>query len=55
MLRLATHCRRGVQPLERVRGVETGACPHCAIRDDAAMNLEAICVLGAQFTAQSTC
>ena len=34
--------RRGVLPLERVRGVETGGCPHSAIRDDASMNLEAI-------------
>ena len=43
--------RRGVLPLERVRGVETGGCPHSAIRDDASMNLEAICALDAQFTA----
>jgi urease accessory protein len=34
--------RQGVLPLERVRGVETGGCPHAAIRDDASMNLEAI-------------
>ena len=34
--------RRGVLPLERVRGVETGACPHSAIRDDVSMNLEAL-------------
>ncbi|MFZ4850824.1 MAG: urease accessory protein UreG [Caldilinea sp.] len=34
--------RRGVLPLERVRGVETGGCPHSAIRDDASMNLEAV-------------
>ncbi|MBW7881406.1 MAG: urease accessory protein UreG [Caldilineaceae bacterium] len=34
--------RRGVLPGERVRGVETGGCPHSAIRDDASMNLEAI-------------
>lgn len=27
---------------ERVRGVETGGCPHAAIREDASMNLEAI-------------
>ena len=43
--------RRGVLPLERVRGVETGGCPHSAIRDDASMNLEAIGALEAQFTA----
>jgi urease accessory protein len=34
--------RQGVLPPERVRGVETGGCPHAAIRDDASMNLEAI-------------
>ncbi|ABX05089.1 MAG TPA: urease accessory protein UreG [Herpetosiphon sp.] len=34
--------RQGVLPAERVRGVETGGCPHSAIRDDASMNLEAI-------------
>lgn len=34
--------RQGTLPLERVRGVETGGCPHSAIREDASMNLEAI-------------
>lgn len=34
--------RQGVLPGERIRGVETGGCPHSAIRDDASMNLEAI-------------
>ena len=34
--------RQGVLPSERIRGVETGGCPHSAIRDDASMNLEAI-------------
>jgi urease accessory protein len=34
--------RQGVLPAERVRGVETGACPHAAIREDASMNLQAI-------------
>jgi len=34
--------RQGILPLERVRGVETGGCPHAAIREDASMNLEAI-------------
>ena len=43
--------RRGVLPLERVRGVETGGCPHSAIRDDASMNLEAIRELEALFPA----
>jgi urease accessory protein len=37
--------RQGVLPAERVRGVETGACPHSAIREDASMNLQAIAEL----------
>lgn len=37
--------RQGTLPVERVRGVETGACPHAAIREDASMNLEAIAEL----------
>jgi urease accessory protein len=34
--------RQGTLTAERVRGVETGGCPHAAIREDASMNLEAI-------------
>jgi urease accessory protein len=34
--------RQGILPPERVTGVETGGCPHSAIREDASMNLEAI-------------
>ena len=34
--------RQGTLPPERVLGVETGGCPHAAIREDASMNLEAI-------------
>jgi urease accessory protein len=34
--------RRGALPSERVVGVETGGCPHTAIREDASVNLEAI-------------
>jgi urease accessory protein len=37
--------RQGTLPAERVRGVETGACPHAAIREDASMNLQAIAEL----------
>jgi urease accessory protein len=37
--------RQGVLPSERIRGVETGACPHAAIREDASMNLQAIAEL----------
>jgi len=34
--------RQGTLPMDRIRGVETGGCPHAAIREDASMNLEAI-------------
>jgi urease accessory protein len=34
--------RQGTLPPDRVQGVETGGCPHSAIREDASMNLEAI-------------
>lgn len=37
--------RQGTLPIERIRGVETGACPHSAIREDASMNLQAIAEL----------
>ncbi|SFC04761.1 urease accessory protein UreG [Tropicimonas isoalkanivorans] len=41
--------RAQVLPLERVRGVETGGCPHTAIREDASINLAAIDALVADF------
>ena len=34
--------RQGSLDAQRIRGVETGGCPHAAIREDASMNLEAI-------------
>jgi urease accessory protein len=34
--------RNGVLPAERVRAVETGCCPHTAIRDDISANLDAV-------------
>jgi urease accessory protein len=34
--------RQGSLDAERIRGVETGGCPHAAIREDASMNVEAI-------------
>ncbi len=37
--------RQGTLPAEHIRGVETGACPHSAIREDASMNLQAIAEL----------
>jgi urease accessory protein len=34
--------KSGALPAERIRGVETGGCPHTAIREDASINLAAI-------------
>lgn len=34
--------KNSVMPKERIIGVETGGCPHTAIREDASMNLEAV-------------
>jgi urease accessory protein len=41
--------RRDVLPLERIVGVQTGGCPHTAIRDDASANLSAIANFQRQF------
>ena len=41
--------RAQVLPAERIRGVETGGCPHTAIREDASINLAAIADLNAAF------
>jgi urease accessory protein len=41
--------RAGVLPDERIRAVQTGACPHTAIRDDITPNLDAVEELEAQF------
>jgi urease accessory protein len=41
--------RRGVLPAERIVGVETGGCPHTAIREDASVNLEASSALMRSF------
>jgi urease accessory protein len=43
--------RRGALPRERVLGVETGGCPHTAIREDASVNLEAVHQLISRFPA----
>jgi urease accessory protein len=34
--------RSGALPVERIVGVQTGGCPHTAIRDDASANLSAV-------------
>jgi urease accessory protein len=41
--------RAGALPADRIRGVETGGCPHTAIREDASLNLAAIEELAARF------
>jgi urease accessory protein len=41
--------RNSLLPPERIIGVETGGCPHTAIREDASMNLEAVEELAARF------
>ena len=41
--------KNSVLPKERIIGVETGGCPHTAIREDASMNLEAVEDLIKQF------
>ncbi|MGP9803676.1 urease accessory protein UreG [Paracoccus sp. NSM] len=41
--------RAQVLPVDRIRGVETGGCPHTAIREDASINLAAIADLNAAF------
>ena len=41
--------RNEALPAERILGVETGGCPHTAIREDASINLEAIDQLNRRF------
>jgi urease accessory protein len=41
--------RNGALAPERIIGVETGGCPHTAIREDASMNLEAVAQLCGRF------
>ena len=41
--------RSGCLPPERIVGVETGGCPHTAIREDASMNLQALADLERRF------
>ena len=39
----------GALPADRIVGVETGGCPHTAIREDASMNLAAVADMMAKF------
>ena len=41
--------QKQVLPSERIKGVETGGCPHTAIREDASINLLAIDEMNRQF------
>jgi urease accessory protein len=41
--------KNSLLPAERIMGVETGGCPHTAIREDASMNLEAVEEMAARF------
>ena len=43
--------RRGALPPERIMGVETGGCPHTAIREDASINLAAVAEMRGKFPA----
>lgn len=48
----AVHVRAtldGVLAVDRIVGVETGSCPHTAVRDDPSMNLEAVSALTRRF------
>ncbi|MBU3713733.1 MAG: urease accessory protein UreG [Ferruginibacter sp.] len=41
--------KNSLLPPERIIGVETGGCPHTAIREDASMNLEAVDEMAGRF------
>jgi len=43
--------RSGALPPERIKGVETGGCPHTAIREDASINLAAVAEMTHRFPA----
>jgi urease accessory protein len=47
--------RAGALPAERIEGVETGGCPHTAIREDASINLAAIARMSRQFPSAQLC
>jgi urease accessory protein UreG len=44
--------RNGALPAERIRAVETGGCPHAAIREDISINLGPLEDLTAKFRAE---
>lgn len=47
--------RSGALPAERIMGVETGGCPHTAIREDASINLAAVTQMSSAFPSAEIC
>ncbi|MFP6726669.1 MAG: urease accessory protein UreG [Alphaproteobacteria bacterium] len=47
--------RSGALPAERIMGVETGGCPHTAIREDASINLAAVAQMSNTFPCAEIC
>ena len=47
--------RSGALPAERIMGVETGGCPHTAIREDASINLAAVETMYNRFPLAGLC
>ena len=47
--------RAGALDAERIEGVETGGCPHTAIREDASINLAAVDRMARRFPASEIC
>jgi len=47
--------RAEARPAERIMGVETGGCPHTAIREDASMNLAAVEEMSRRFPRAELC
>ena len=47
--------RSGALPADRIEGVETGGCPHTAIREDASINLSAIADMRGKFPLAELC
>ncbi|MEQ8397895.1 urease accessory protein UreG [Thalassobaculum sp.] len=47
--------RAGALPEERIMGVETGGCPHTAIREDASINLAAVAQMQTLFPTAEIC
>ena len=47
--------RSGALPEERIMGVETGGCPHTAIREDASINLAAVAQMSSAFPSAEIC